>query len=141
MREASIGQSVSATSAESSTEIARVKPNSGKSAPVWPGRNDSGTKTAASVSVVAMTAKNTWRGADHRGGARPKPSAAPAHDVLQHDDGVVHHQAGREHQRQQGQDVDREADEVDRRERADQRHRDGHRRDQRGAPVAQEDDR
>ena len=36
-------------------------PNSRKSAPVWPGRKESGTKTAASVVVVAMTAKNTCR--------------------------------------------------------------------------------
>ena len=36
-----------------------MKPNSRKSPPLWPGRNDSGTKTAISVSVVAITAKNT----------------------------------------------------------------------------------
>ena len=61
MREASIGQSESATSMEIATESASVMPNSRKSAPVWPGRNDSGTKTAARVAVVATTAKNTWR--------------------------------------------------------------------------------
>ena len=59
MREAIIGQSDSATSAEIVTASASVMPNSRKSAPVWPGRNDSGTKTAASVAVVATTAKNT----------------------------------------------------------------------------------
>ena len=36
-----------------------MKPNSRKSPPLCPGRNDSGTKTAIRVSVVATTAKNT----------------------------------------------------------------------------------
>ena len=67
------------------------------------------------------------------------PCAAAAHDVLEHDDGVVDDEAGGEHQREQRQDVDREAHHVDRGQRADQRHRDGQRRDQRRAPVAQEE--
>ena len=78
-------------------------------------------------------------GAEHRRGARAHALGAAAHDVLEHDDGVVDDEAGGEHQREQGQDVDREADQVDRGERADQRHRDGQRRDQRRAPVAQEE--
>ena len=59
MREASIGHSDSATTPDSSTAIASVKPNSRNRPPVWPGRKEIGTKTAASVAVVAMTAKNT----------------------------------------------------------------------------------
>ena len=43
--------------AENSTAAASVKPNSLKSRPRSPGRNEIGTNTAASVSVVAMTAK------------------------------------------------------------------------------------
>ena len=59
MRDASIGASDSATTAERPTEMARVKPNSRKRRPVWPGRKEIGTNTAASVTVVAITAKNT----------------------------------------------------------------------------------
>lgn len=59
MREASIGQRVSATTQDSSTDIASTKPNSRNRPPVWPGRKEIGTKTATSVSVVAMTAKKT----------------------------------------------------------------------------------
>jgi hypothetical protein len=55
--DASIGVSVSATSAENNTDAASVKPNSLNRRPRSPGRNEIGTKTAASVSVVAMTAK------------------------------------------------------------------------------------
>ncbi len=59
-------------------------------------------------------------------------------DVLQHDDGVVDDEPDGEHERQQGQRVDGEAEDVHQRERADQRDRDGDERDQRGAERAQE---
>ena len=59
-------------------------------------------------------------------------------DVFQHDDGIVHHQADRQHQPEQGQHVDGEAHGVEEDEGADQRHRDGDEGDQGGAPVAQE---
>ncbi|CAB4327250.1 hypothetical protein BCH_02642 [Brucella sp. 191011898] len=54
-----MGQSVSATTEERRTAIASTKPNSRNRPPACPGRKEIGTKTAASVSVVAMTAKNT----------------------------------------------------------------------------------
>ena len=60
-------------------------------------------------------------------------------DVLQHDDGIVHHQADRQHQREQGQRVDREAEHQHERERAHQRHRNRHQRHQHCAPVTQEE--
>ncbi len=56
-----MGQSVSATIDDSVTEKARTKPNSRNNPPTWPGRKESGMNTAASVAVVAMTAKNTSR--------------------------------------------------------------------------------
>jgi Flp pilus assembly protein TadG len=59
MREASIGQSVSETKDDRRIEKASTKPNSRKSPPVCPGRKESGTNTAASVAVVASTAKKT----------------------------------------------------------------------------------
>ena len=74
MREASIGQSDSATTADSRTDIASTKPNSRNSPPVCPGRKDSGMKTAASVAVVAMTAKNTSRVPSTAAARGPMPS-------------------------------------------------------------------
>ena len=59
-------------------------------------------------------------------------------DVFQHHDGVVHHQADGQHQPQQGQGVDGETQGVEEDEGADQRYRNGHERDQRRPPVAQE---
>ncbi|MNV66020.1 hypothetical protein D3C71_1587500 [compost metagenome] len=51
-------------------------------------------------------------------------------DVLQHHDGIVHHQAGGEDQRHQRQVVQGETAQVHRRESANQRHRHGQGRDQ-----------
>ena len=52
--------------------------------------------------------------AEHRGGARTEAERALARDVLDDDDGVVDDEAGREHEREQRQDVDREAGGLDR---------------------------
>ncbi len=59
-------------------------------------------------------------------------------DVLEHDDGVVDDEADGEHEREQGQRVDGEIERVHQPEGADQGHRDGDERDQRGAERAQE---
>ena len=61
-------------------------------------------------------------------------------DVLHHDDGVVHHQPDGQHQRQQGQQVDGEAEHQHDGEGADQRQRNCHHRDQHRARRAQEDE-
>ncbi len=61
-----------------------------------------------------------------------------AGDVLQHHDGVVDHEAGRHRQRHQRQIVERIAQEVHCPERPDQRQRHGDGRNDRGAPVPQE---
>ena len=61
-------------------------------------------------------------------------------DRLDHDDGVVDHDADRQHQRQQRHGIGREAQRQHHREGADQRHRHGDDRDDRGAQVAQEDE-
>ncbi|MCW0450708.1 hypothetical protein NB706_003542 [Xanthomonas sacchari] len=59
-------------------------------------------------------------------------------DVLHHHDRIVHHQADAQHQGEQGQQVDREAERIQRDERGHQAHRHRHRRDQRRAHAAQE---
>ena len=71
--------------------------------------------------------------AEHRGRPRAHAHRAVALDVFKHHDGVVDHEAGREHDREQRQDVDREPGEIDRGERSDQRDRHGDRRDDRRA--------
>ena len=59
-------------------------------------------------------------------------------DVLDDDDGVVDDDAGGEDDAEERQRVDREVEELEERERADERHRNRHRRDDRAAPVLQE---
>ncbi len=58
--------------------------------------------------------------------------------ALDHDDGVVDHDADREHDRKQGRDIDGETERGHRGEGADDRDRHGGRRYQHRAPVLQE---
>ncbi len=55
-RAASIGVSSRATSRENRTAVAAVQPNSRKYRPISPGMKATGTKTAARVADVAITA-------------------------------------------------------------------------------------
>ena len=91
------------------------------------------------------------RGRDHRAGhlahrlrgrgvRRRCALSHVALDVLDDDDGVVHHQAGGQRDAEERQGVDGEAEELDEAEGADQRDRDGDRGDQRAAPVLQEEE-
>ncbi|MNI80569.1 hypothetical protein D3C73_1371060 [compost metagenome] len=59
-------------------------------------------------------------------------------DVLHHHDRIVDDDADGQHQAEQGQGIEREPHQVHDGEGADQGHRDGQQRDQRCAPVAQE---
>ncbi|MNC95278.1 hypothetical protein D3C83_123600 [compost metagenome] len=59
--EAIIGESVSATTIEKAIAAAIAIANSENSRPIWPCMKVIGTKTAISTSVVATTAKPTWR--------------------------------------------------------------------------------
>jgi len=56
-----MGLRLNATSPEKATAAATEMPNSRNSRPVLPPRNDSGTNTAISTSVVDMTAKPICR--------------------------------------------------------------------------------
>ena len=76
--------------------------------------------------------------ADHRRRQRFQSHRAVAMHVLDHDNRVVDDHAGGEHERQQGQDVDRKTKQPDRRDRPDQRHRNGCGRDQGRAQRAHE---
>ena len=59
--DAIIGESVSATMLENATAAAMVSANSENSRPTSPCRKAIGTNTATRTSVVATTAKATWR--------------------------------------------------------------------------------
>ena len=61
-------------------------------------------------------------------------------DVLQHHDGVVHHDADGEHHAEERERVDRVAEREQPGEGAEQRHRHRGERDQRRAPVLQEEE-
>ncbi|MNM61741.1 hypothetical protein D3C81_730480 [compost metagenome] len=61
-------------------------------------------------------------------------------DVLHHHDGVIHHDADRQHQAEQAQRVDRETQHVQRGERTHDRHRHRDQRNDRCAPGLQEQD-
>ena len=56
-----MGDRLSATKLENTTATASVMENSANNRPVSPGMNEIGTNTARSTSVVATTAKETWR--------------------------------------------------------------------------------
>ena len=123
---------------ETITAPASVSANSTKSRPVRPGVNASGANTAASVSVIATTAKPisftpfsaAWNGA--------QPFLDVPEDVLEHDDRIVDDEADREHEREQSQCVDGEAGERHQREGADQADRYRDQRNDRRAQGAQE---
>ena len=60
-----------------------------------------------------------------------------AHDILQHHDRVINHEAGGQCERQQRQIVEREAKEIHARKRADRSHRQHDGRNERGPRIAQ----
>src|SRR5690606_28287082 len=61
-------------------------------------------------------------------------------DVLDHDDGVVHHDADREHDGQEREQVDGESENLHQEHRADERDGDGHGRHHHGAEGAEEEE-
>ena len=75
---------------------------------------------------------------DARGLERAQALLQLALDVLHHDDGVVDDDADRQHQAEQRQHVEREAERLHHRARADQRDGNGNDRDERGAPCLEE---
>ena len=102
--------------------------------------NIDGTNTAHSTSAMAISAEPTSSMLLRRRLARRQPGGDVALDVLDHDDGVVDHDADRQHQPEQRQIVEREAERRHEEEGADQRHRYGDERNDRRAPGLQEHD-
>ena len=122
-------------------ENAMVRANCRNRIPVVPGKSATGTNTATSTREVAITAPVTsLMAADEALRGVAFPLADVARDVLDHDDGVVHDEAGGERDAEQGQRVDGEAEELHEGEGADQGDGDRDGRDERAAPVLQEDE-
>ena len=76
--------------------------------------------------------------ADQRRIERPHALLDMPVDVLDHDDGVVHHQPDGEHEREQRHQIDRVAERREQGEHADQRQRDGDDRDDGRPEIAEE---
>ena len=107
--------------------------------PIEPPKNAMGTNTAASTSAMRDQRAGDLVHRLARGLARRQAFLGHhALDVFHHHDGVVHQQADRQRHAEHGQRVDREAEGREDAERAEQHHRHGDRRDQRGAHVLQE---
>ena len=134
-----IGVVVSDTTSEIRIATDSVTANSRNSRPTMPPISRIGMNTATSDTLIDSTVKPTSRAPRERGlAAAACPRSMWRDDVLQHDDRVVDDEAGRDGQRHQRQVVEAVAGEVHDAERADQRHRHRDARDQRRAPVAQE---
>ena len=69
-----------------------------------------GTNTADSTSAIAISAAPTSSMLLTAASCGRKPGLDVALDVLDHDDGVVDHDADRQHQSEQRQIVEREAE-------------------------------
>ena len=76
-----------------------VMANSLNSRPTMPPMNRMGMNTATSDRVMDTTVKPISLAADQRGAHAGLALFAVAHDVLQHHDGVIHHEAHRKGQR------------------------------------------
>ncbi|MNK91682.1 hypothetical protein D3C87_1117950 [compost metagenome] len=88
--------------------------------------------------VHRQQGKTDFLGTQVRGLHRPHAFVDVPGNVLQHHDGIVHHQPGGQDQRHQRQVVQRKAVEVHHGKGTDQRHRHRQGRDQRGAEVTEE---
>jgi hypothetical protein len=119
---------------------ARVMANSRKSRPTTSLMKSSGISTAISETVSDMMVKPIC--------SLPLSAACiglialfdEARDVLDHHDGVVHHKAGGDGQRHQGEVVQRVAQQVHHAEGADDRQRHRDRGNDGGRQVAQEEE-
>ena len=102
--------------------------------------NSTGMNTAASEMVIETMVKPISREPSSVACSSALAHLDVARDVLQHDDGVVDHEADAQRERHQRDVVQAVAEQVHHREGADDRHRQRDRRDDRGGDVAQEEE-
>ena len=118
----SMGVRVSETKPEIRIATLMVTANSWNSRPMMPPMNSTGMNTAASDSVIERMVKPISRAPSRAACSRVFAHLHVADDVLQHHDGVVHHEADRQRQRHQREVVERVAQQVHHGEGADDRH-------------------
>ena len=97
-------------------------------------------KTATSDNVIETIVNPISLRRQHRGFIPALAHLHIAHDVLEHDDGVVHHETDGQRQRHQRQLVQAVAEQVHRGERADDREDDGGAGNQCGREIPQEEE-
>ena len=137
-REHSIGVRVSDTITETTMVSVTVTANSRNSRPTMPPISSSGMNTAISETEIETMVKPISPAPLSAASMRRHAVLDVAVDVLQHDDGVVDHEADRDRQRHQRQVVEAVAQQVHHGGGAEQRQRHGDARDQGRPHVAQE---
>jgi len=132
----SAGVRVSALKAEIETENAMVSANCRKRIPVVPGKSATGTNTATRTSEVATTAPATSFIATEAAVVRFGDALddVPLH-ILNHHDGVVHHQPVASVIPNSVSVFDRETQQFHENECPDQRNGNGNRGDERAPPI------
>ena len=120
-----IGDSVSATNAETAMVIVTVTANSRNSRPTMPPISSSGMNTATSEMLIERMVKPISPAPLSAASSGDRPVLDVAVDVLQHHDRIVDHEADRDGQRHQRQVVQAVADDVHQRRGAQQRQRHG----------------
>ena len=111
-REAIIGVSVRATNADTAMHMAVVTANSRNSRPMMPPISSSGMNTATSEMLIDRMVKAISPEPLQGRLVRLHAVLDVAHDVLQHDDGVVDHEADRDGERHQRDVVEAVAHQI-----------------------------
>jgi hypothetical protein len=133
-----IGVVVNEMTSETRIAIESVIENSRNRRPTMPPISRIGMNTAISDSVIESTVKPTSRDPASAASMRGMPASMRRWMFSRTTIASSTTNPGGDGQRHQRKVVDREAGDVHERERADERHRHGNRRDQRRAPAAQE---
>ena len=136
----SAGVSVKATITDRITETEIVMANCLYNWPTMPPMNETGTNTAHSTRPMAITGPLTSSIAFSVACSGRQAMLDVVLHGFDHHDGVVHHDADREHDRQHGERIDRKAQSHERREGSHQGNRHRQHRNERRADVAQEDE-
>ncbi len=116
-----IGVTVRASTSERSTAAEIVMPNWKKNRPMMPLMNATGRKIATTATVAASAAKVISPRAVARGEYLALAHLAMAHDVFEHHDCVVDHDANGEREAEQGEEIEGEAHEIEHGKRAHDR--------------------
>ena len=140
MREHIIGVRVSETTAEMMMVTARVTANSRNRRPTTSPMKSNGISTAISETVSETMVKPICSAPLQRRLHGRVALFEVAGDVLDHDDGIVHHEAGGDGERHQREVVEAVAERIHGGEGADNRERHGHAGNDGGVQIAQEEE-